>query len=208
MNGEATHLTRELLERYLRGDAEAERALFASQRGALSQRAAQHLKQPGLARVASADDLIDEVFLRALGSGLLTKFQDRGRGSLARTLADVLDKVVVDTWRRHGAAKRGAHLLRGGSDALAAEPEARRQPLLGGGDTPTAQARAAELLCLCRDHLTAREWQVWRRSVVLGRTSSEIARELDSSDAAIRAVLMRARVRLVAAVAEQLAHLR
>ena len=88
--------TREQLAAWLSGDAEAARGLFARHRDELLARAQTHRLMRPLRRHVTPEDVVDEVFLRALSSGLLTRFEDRGKGSLMGALYTVLDRVLAD----------------------------------------------------------------------------------------------------------------
>ena len=198
----STILTKELLALYRRGDTEAERRVFETHRNMLLEEATRHRLMRFLKRFSTPEDVVDEVLLRALSSGLLTdRFQDRGRGSLRKMLSRVLDRVLLDGCRRHGAAKRGegrrdASLdapAEGSDEAGSGLPE----PVLSGEPTPTSNARASELIELCRRHLNDREWSVWSLIEVEGLDPGAAAERLDESPASVRGVLFRARAKLL-----------
>jgi len=188
--------TREQLAAWLAGDAEAARALFARHRDELLTRAQAHRLMRSLRRHVTPEDVVDEVFLRALSSGLLTRFEDRGKGSLMGALYTVLDRVLADAARRHfGTLKRGAGiehvaldeaLLRGHEGTPAASDP-----------TPTSHARTTDLLDLCRTALPPREWEVWRLRQVENLDFAAIAARLELSESAVRGLHFRAKERIV-----------
>lgn len=188
--------TRDQLAAWLAGDAEAERALFGRHRAELLARAQSHRLTRRLRGQVTAEDMVDEVFLRALSSGLLQRFEDRGKGSLMGALYTVLDRTLKDAVRRHlGTDKRGqdvgfvsldeASLRAAGGGLRAPDP------------TPTSRVRANDLLDLCRTALPPREWDVWRRLHVEGQDHATIAAQLSLSEAAVRGLVYRARERIV-----------
>jgi RNA polymerase sigma factor (sigma-70 family) len=188
--------TREQLAAWLAGDAEAARGLFARHRDELLARAQAHRLMRPLRRQVTPEDVVDEVFLRALSSGLFRRFEDRGKGSLMGALYTVLDRVLADQARRHfGTQKRGAGV----------EHVALDEALLGAGDgapasgdpTPTSHARASDLLDICRTALPAREWEVWRLRQVESLDFGDIAGRLHLSESAVRGLHFRAKERIV-----------
>ncbi len=201
---ESAPRTRELLEGYLLGNREAERKLFELHRQRLVERVQQEHWMAGLAKYVTPEDLVGEVFLRALSSGVLQDLDDRGRGSLARLLFKMLDDVAVDTYRRHGTEKRGGGRLPSSYDGGDENtPTGHGQPSMASLDTtPTAKVRAGELLERCRKVLDEREWQVWQLSEVEDCTSIEIADRLSTTDSAVRGVLRRARRKLLMKLAQ------
>jgi RNA polymerase sigma factor (sigma-70 family) len=188
-------LTRELLVRYLAGSYEAERRLFERMRPGLLQRARRHRLPPSL----EPEDAVQEAFWRVLSSGLLSRFEDRGPGSLEAALVSVLDRTVKDMLRRAGARKRSGELVkvpRGRSGfALGIEPEPTGREV-----TPTSNARHSELEELCRRTLGEREWEAWRRVELGGWSAVDAAEELGESAASVRGLLFRARQKLVKAL--------
>ncbi len=189
--------TRLLLAQYLAGDRAAERALFDRHRDDLVSRARRHRLLLALKGALSAEDVVHEVFVRALACDFLTRFEDRGRGSLLAALARILDRVMVDECRRRGALKRGANAA-----CLTLDEEDDGSPSMSvdrasPDPTPTSLARARELLDLCRRHLDRREAEVWQFIEVEGLSPAEAAARLGETPAAVRGVLFRARAKLV-----------
>lgn len=186
-------LTKELLGSFLEGDRDAERRLFALHRDELLQAARGHRLTRVLAPYTSTEDVVDEVFLRALSSDVLRRFEDRGRGSLRRTLFILLDRTLKDACRRHGALKRGSFEKEmaldehGGGEKYEGSP----QP------TPTSQARFQELMAMAQDCLDSREWQVWTLTAVDGLTSRETGRRLDIPASTVRNIGGSARNKLI-----------
>lgn len=203
-----TELTRELLALYVSGDSQAERRLFESHRARLVRQAASDARMRFLRSFTGEEDLVNETLMRALRSGLLgTRFEDRGRGSLRKALYAVLDCVINDECRHHGALKRRANAGAvsfddEGSDATRAGAMATSPA--ANDPSPTSNARAAELLELCREHLEPHEWKVWQMAEVHGLKSPEIAEKLGLSASAVRGLLFRSRMRLVEILGETL----
>ncbi len=198
--------TRTLIEKYLSGDRESERQLFEAHRSELVARVGSSQWMSGLSAHVTPEDLVDEVFLRALSSGFLRHFEDRGRGSLTRALAAILDDVAVDTYRRLGASKRGGRVVARSYDRQDEVQDTRQGTvaLPSREVTPTSNARARELLKLCQELLEPREWEVWRLCELEGLDSPAVAERLNTSDAAVRGVLHRARKRILRALAGEL----
>lgn len=187
-----------LLERYLSGDRESERRLFGRHREVLLTRARSAHWMSGVSRVATPEDLVQETFLRALSAGMLRRFEDRGSGSLARALEKVLGNVVVDVYRRHGTLKRGSHLRTLSLDLSPETDFEDSPPALASADTtPTSSARGRELLDLCRNLLSPRQWEVWCQCEVHHVDAPTVAARLGTTDAAVRGLLLRARRRIL-----------
>jgi RNA polymerase sigma factor (sigma-70 family) len=191
-------LTKELLALYLRGDTSAERRLFERSRSALVERARRHPRMRAAARTCSPEDVVQEVFRRALVSGMLRSFEDRGRGSLDAALTKVLDNTLVDIARREGSLKRG-----GAQPAVALEAQdatrAFRQ-VAGDETTPTNQASSRDLLEWVRTHLEPREFEIWKAVDVEKRSSAEVAQAIGSTSSAVRGVVFRAQRKLITAM--------
>jgi RNA polymerase sigma factor (sigma-70 family) len=205
-NGESETLTRELLERYRAGDFRAERRLFDRFRDLLISRAGSHSLLRLHARQVSPEDVVQEVMWRALSSGLLQRFEDRGQGSLEKALCVILERTIVDTARRLGAQKRGRD-----ADSIELETLDALPPVHSGRGalsrdgrgvfsseaTPTSRARAAELFQECRALLDDNEWDVWRLVELDGLAQVEVAGLLGSTLASVRTTLFRAREKLI-----------
>lgn len=184
-----------LLARYLTGDRAAGERLFSRFRATLLARARAHPLMRPLAGDCSPEDVVHEVFWRALASGLLRDFEDRGHGSLEAALAKVLDNTLVDLARRRSAQKRGGGCAR-------VEPRSDGRDVLervASDDTsPTAKARSAELVTIARAALAPREFEVWQAIELDGADSVELAERLGTSSSAVRGVLRRALAKLMA----------
>ena len=199
-------VTREQVADYLAGDPIASRELFERHREVLLRRTRGHGSMRALRHATAPEDIVDEVFLRALSSGFLERFEDRGRGSLGRALFTILDRTLADACRRYGSLKRQANagtLSLDGEDAGGRIPD-HASRLASEDPTPTSAARAAELIELCERLLDVREWEFWRLAEVEGLDSPDIARRCGVSDSAVRGVLFRARAKLVRALREEL----
>jgi RNA polymerase sigma factor (sigma-70 family) len=191
-------LTKQLLARYLAGDFAAEERLFARFRATLLERARRHPRMRPIARAHEPDDVVNEVFGRALASGMLRQFEDRGHGSLEAALGKVLDNTLVDLARRMNAEKRGGTISR-------VEPGQVRAPtslehVAADDTTPTSRARSRELLELARQQLDAREFEIWSRIELDGATSVELGERLCLSSSAVRGILFRAQRKLLEAL--------
>jgi len=194
--------TRALLERALGGDGQAERRLFESLRRILHDQARRHRLMKLVARTATEDDVVGEVWLRFYSAGSFAAFEDRGPGSLRRFLGIVLDRTMVDMVRRARAHKRtgdGRHVpleeTGPGTDA-----PRERCGLVSKDPTPTSRARESEMAELCRRELDEREGEVWRQVEIEGCSSVEVAARLGLTPAAVRGVLFRARAKLIRAL--------
>jgi DNA-directed RNA polymerase specialized sigma24 family protein len=195
--------TADLLEELDRGDSLAGREMMESYRSRLLVRATQHPWMRAVAKTTTPEDVLQEVFLRALHSGLCSRREGRAPGSMHRALQVVLDRVLADHLRRLGSAKHGA-----GVSMISISPSAEDtgSPLLSrlasSSATPTVSARSAELIRLCQSHLGDGEWEVWRLRVVAGLGFDEIAALVEATSASVRGVMHRARKKLILALAE------
>lgn len=186
-----------LINAYLSGSGEAERALFDRFRSVLEGHARRRLTR-GFTRIQlSAEDAVDEVFVRALASGLLHRFESRGKRSLEHVLVDILDKVLIDQLRRQSAKKRT-----GGMPDVSLSERATHDVDRSPDPTPTSQARASELMRICHATLDEREWNVWRAVVLEGEDAATVAHRIGSTPAAVRAMLHRARKRIIRRLAD------
>ncbi len=191
-------LTKELLALYLRGDGAAEVSLFERFRSALVERARRHPRMRPLQRACTPEDVAQEVFRRALASGLLRTFEDRGRGSLDAALAKVLDNTLVDMARRELSLKRGGAQERVELDARGEDGRARQ--LASDDTTPTGRACSRDLVAWVQGVLDAREFELWRAIEVEGRNAAEVAQAIGATSSAVRGVLFRAQRKLMAAM--------
>ncbi len=170
--------------------------------GLLAQ-AQRHPWARALATKVPAEDVVQEVFTRAIGSGLFEERAGRGEGSLVRALQVVLERVLADQLRRQGAEKWGAATALESLDRIDEETSS---PILlelaSSLMTPTMSARARELVDLCAKHLEDHEWRVWRLRVVASLGFDEIGEDMNCSAASARGVMHRARKKLILALAE------
>lgn len=190
--------TGDLLGRAQTGDHEAEWRLFSDQLDRLRVRVRRHPRFRLLRGRATEDDIVADVFVRALSTGLLDRFDDRGKGSLERLLGAVLDKVTLDALRRAGASKRSASrpVL---SVSLAGEWQSASTPICD-RPSPTSMARTEELIDRARALLDDRGWQVWSAVEIGGLQPLEVARRLGITASAARGLLRRARAKLLEAL--------
>jgi DNA-directed RNA polymerase specialized sigma24 family protein len=155
----------------------------------------------GLEAHTTSEDVVAEVFARALAGGFFERFADRGRGSLERAMTSILERTLADGYRRLGAHRRGLSLaLRAGGAPSRSRHEPDHIPATDA--TPTSSARAAELLDLCRKTLDEEEWEVWRATEILGLDSLAIAGHIGKSASAARSILHRARMKLLRVLAD------
>jgi RNA polymerase sigma factor (sigma-70 family) len=198
--------TRDLLDRYRAGDAAAELALFERLRTQLLAKASAHPRLRTLRRHVSAEDAVHEVSWRALSSGLLTRFEDRGPGSLEAALLTILDRTLVDMGRRHGARKRGGDALVHSLDAskeFSGDSSVARtmaEALPDSATTPSVRARSNELLANCRQILSPREFEAWKLVECLEQDSVDAGRRMGVSDSSVRGLVKRAKAKLVSAL--------
>jgi RNA polymerase sigma factor (sigma-70 family) len=194
-------LTKELLARYLAGDFAAEERLFSRFRTALLERARRHPRLRPLARDCTAEDVVQEVFRRALASGMLRDFEDRGRGSLEAVLTRVLENTLVDFGRRASARKRGGTHERVDALETGLAPGLDRLP--AEDTTPTSRARSNELVELAGRVLEPRELEAWRPVEIEGLDAADVAHRMESTPAAIRGLVYRARAKLMRALSDE-----
>lgn len=193
-------LTRELLARYLAGDLEAERRLFERYRPHLLQRVRAHRNYRALSRRFEPEDMVHEVFLRALSRGTFDTFEDRGQGSLGKLLETILQNTLVDFGRRGSALKRGESSapssLEGTSESEGGWSPRSPEP------TPTSNARHKDLIDFCRLTLNEREWTVWEMHKMRGLTDVEVGEALGETPSTVRSVVSRAKQKLAQALLE------
>jgi len=192
--------TRELVRLYLRGQHGPARRLFEIHRELLLKRVRSHPLARQTRTRASAEDIVSEVFVRALSSGLFDRFEDRGPGSLRNALFTVLERTLVDMLRRAGTVKRGANARPLSLDEVGTTDGTLVDAIPSRDPNPSSLARSHELEELCRSVLEEREWRAWQLVEMEGRSSAEAAERLGSSPAAIRGLLFRARAKLVRAL--------
>jgi RNA polymerase sigma factor (sigma-70 family) len=186
-----------MIAAYLSGCSAAERELFGTYRELLVVRARRHPLMVMLRRRLEPEDVADETLMRALRSNVIGRLEDRGRGSLRKVLERVLDRVLLDLHRGATTAKRGSHALPVGLDGQVEDSLPASDP------TPTSEARAAELVEMCRRELTEREWQAWRLVELEGLESGTAALRIGTTGSAVRGLVLRARAKLIQAMAEQ-----
>jgi RNA polymerase sigma factor (sigma-70 family) len=141
------------------------------------------------------EDLVHDALARALDSGLLEHFEDRGPGSLRNLLLRVLDRTILDALRAERAEKRSTNARGSGGDESEAgaigQHVDRREP------SPTSVARSSEWIGLCRSLLAEHEWRVWSAVELEGCTPSEVARMLGLGESSARGILFRARSKIL-----------
>jgi RNA polymerase sigma factor (sigma-70 family) len=188
------------LEQWRSGDGDAFRVLFERCTLKLQQRIRAHRAWPLVAPHCEVDDLLQEVWLRALAAAKAT-FEYRGHGSLQAFLQPIADGVVTDQARRITAHKRGD----GAVQALATNFDA--PDVAGPGraapETPTGIARKNELTVLARTHLNEIEFRAWELVDMQGLSSLEAARILECTDSSVRGSLKRARAKLATLLDEE-----
>ncbi|MCC7011380.1 MAG: sigma-70 family RNA polymerase sigma factor [Planctomycetes bacterium] len=187
--------TRDLLDRYLAGDAEAERRMFARLHARLIERAKRSRLMRPVAHAHTPEDVVQMVFESVLKRGMLKHFEDRGRGSLAAEFSKALDNTLIDLARSLGAQKRGGPLAR----ARGASPESSDELEHAASDdtTPTNHARANEIPEIARRVLDPREWEIWKAVDLDGIDQRVLAQNLGITWSALRGVLRRAHLKLI-----------
>lgn len=193
-------LTREVLSKYLGGDAGAGESLFSRFRTILLDRARRHSRMHPIQREVTPEDVVQEVFQRALASGLLARFEDRGRGSLEAALMQILERTMVDFARRLGAEKRGGGFARVDPVPVGDSRAAEFDGIASTETSPTGRAREHELVELARRALEPHEFEIWDLVELAGYDSNEVASRLHMTASAVRGVLFRAKAKLVRAI--------
>lgn len=171
--------TRELVERFVEGDPGVEAELIGTIRSAILKYLPRRPLWRRLKRRVTAEDVVDEVWVRLLQGHVLEKFEWRYAGSLANEIRTILDFTLTDMNRRISAEKRG-----GGREPLSLEPE---DPDCGGGHdapakdaTPSVHAWTAEARAFVRERLSEGQREVLE-GWLQGFTATEIARRLEVS---------------------------
>ncbi|HEX5051941.1 MAG TPA: sigma-70 family RNA polymerase sigma factor [Planctomycetota bacterium] len=191
--------TRIPFERWRNGDDEAFAALHTRFTPLLRARIRRHRAWPLLANHFEADDVLQEIWARAVPAAK-SSFCHNGEGSLLAFLSRVADREVIDLARRHRAQKRG----RGGPASLATgfdAPDATR-PGRPAPTTPTGHARLSELRAMARTLLSDREHEAWDLVEIQQYSAEEAAIALQCSASAVRGLLLRARAKLVACLSD------
>jgi len=186
--------TAELLARSRSGDRLAEYQLWSSLRRFLERRAGTHPRMGMLRDKLSADDVVQEVWVRLQSPGALDAFEDRGKGSLRRFLVAFLETTIVDLIRRHHAERRG-----GATDLRSMDAKGNRtlsMQVESDEPTPTSEARVGDYQGRIESILQPRELDVWRLRTEEGLDFLEIGRRLEITEDAARSLHRRARERL------------
>jgi RNA polymerase sigma factor (sigma-70 family) len=186
------------LDRWRSGDESAFAVLHARFAPLLRVRVRRHRVWPMLARRLELDDVVQELWARAMPA-VRTQFRSDGPGSLHAFLGRVCDRLVVDIARRLYAQKRDERAARDlgtGFDVVDGARPGRSAPV-----TPTGHARFAELTSIARASLSEREFEAWRLVELEQFSSDEAAFAMRCSGAAVRGLLLRARTKLVARLA-------
>jgi RNA polymerase sigma factor (sigma-70 family) len=183
--------TRELLDAALAGRSGAERRLWEIFHPLLVERARRHASMRLVSKLATPEDVANEVWVRVLSSRSLQRFEYRGPGSLASYLGAILDRTMVDNQRRLGSEKRARGLA--AAQPSPSDDEMRGLPSFA--PTPSSDVRAVELLELCERCLGRRQWTVFRMSLE-GCSAAEIGDELGIPASSVRRILSEARERI------------
>jgi len=187
--------TRVPFEKWKGGSEEAFAELHVRFTPLLRARIRRHRAWSLLARHFELDDVLQDVWARAVPAAKAT-FKQAGPGSLLAFLGKIADREVIDIARRHRAQKRG----RGGPESLATDFDAPDgvRPGRAGPTTPTSHARVAELKTLARAVLGEREHEAWDLVELRQFTPEEAGLAMRCSDSSVRGLLLRARAKLVA----------
>jgi RNA polymerase sigma factor (sigma-70 family) len=180
-------------ERWKNGDDSAFESLHDRFAPLLRSRIRRHPAWPVLDGRYPIDDLLQDVWARAV-TAARQRFQYVGTGSLLAFLGQILDREVTDQARRHTTKKRGSNRVLSLHDDGAA-----REVLPGHAapDTPTGLARASEILSLARTHLSNREYEAWDLVELQQFSTEEAGLALDCTSAAVRGLLLRGRAKLI-----------
>mgnify|MGYP003394596140 CR=1 FL=1 len=197
MQGNNETITHALLAAYLNGSDIAAARFFDRIKEDLLRRLSQHRLWPSLRGKVQPEDVVQELFLRALSSGLLKKIEDRGRGSAMRILGGILDCVLIDDLRRMGALKRGdRRLIRQLSESTLIEDGLDGLP--NGGTSASERVCAKEIVDVAKQLLTPKDLEVWSLVNVRGEDRDAVARRLGKSASAVARTLRRAKAILAA----------
>jgi len=189
--------TKALLEAWRSGCSDAGERIAASHYPLLVAQAARHPLRRRLSPVPEPAELAQEALCRALSSGLVERFRDRGPGSLRNLLFRVLDRTLLDALRRQRTRKRSANVASLSGDEGDAGCLPARSLVDAREPTPTSSARAREWIEHCRRVLPAREWEIWSLVEVEGHSPQEAAALHGIGGNAARGLLLRARARLI-----------
>lgn len=155
---------------------------------------------PSLRQRCHIEDVVQEVWSKVV-SGTNKSFNSAGPGSFLAFLSAICDHTMVDLVRRSTALKRGQ-----GARELSLESEGEvgtyRKPNLGSEETPTSRARVSELEAIAREELSDREYQVWDLVEMRDYSAPEAGLAMDTSDSAVRGLLLRGRAKLVLRLGE------
>jgi len=148
-------------------------------------------------RTHTPEDVVQDVLARALKADLFARYEDRGPGTLGALLGVVLTHTLEDLARSLGALKHGAGEPPVSLDA-SEDDGAQHERLVAPAPSPSAEVRAKDVLERSRQLLEPHEWDLWRLVEVDGLRPGDIAELTGRSPAAVRGVLFRARVKLMA----------
>ena len=196
--------TGELLARWRLGNRAALEQLTGAHSALLLARARAHPLRNHLQNRPDPADLVNDALVRALASGLLERFEQRGPGSLRNVLFRVLDRTIQDALRAERAGKRAPNGALGSGDEDGAEPAGPAEHAVDHREpSPTSEARSKEWVERCRAILPAREWEVWSRVELEGYAPAEVAAALELGESAARGLLFRARARILGELLER-----
>jgi RNA polymerase sigma factor (sigma-70 family) len=186
--------TSQLLARVRAGDRRADYKLWLELRRHLLVRVQRHPQLAQLRPQYSAEDVVQEVWLRVQRPGALAEFEDRGPGSLRRYLGSFLENTLLDLLRRKSAGRRGGGKQPHSLDQTGARTAAHS---IGGVEaSPTSEARVSEVNARIQRELPEREREVWRLHVDEGHGFRETGEALGLTEDAARSLYFRARHRL------------
>ena len=195
---------RDLIDRARSGDREARDALFGRYRTYLALLARMSLSR-GLRSKFDSSDMVQDVFVKALQG--IGEFRGRTEEELVAWLRQILSNQMADSYRRYvgnqgravGRERSLEALVEDSSTALRALPAAR-------GTSPSRGAQRREVGTMVADALGALKDDD-REVIVLrsleGREWSDVARRMDRSAEAVRALWGRAFQRLGTIVEER-----
>lgn len=187
--------------RWQAGDEHAFALLHARLAPIIRVRVLRHRIWPILEKRFSADDVVQEVWMRVVPK-VGGSFNPSGQGSFLAYVSKTTDNTLIDLSRRSRASKRGD-----GREDQQIIPENEGAVRLRSGvtpdESPTSAARYSELRELSLRHLGARERLAWELTELKGFNAEEAGVAMDCSGSAVRSLVRRARAKLVLALGSQ-----
>ena len=186
--------------RWQAGDESAFELLYQRFAPLLALRVQRNRVWPILRQRCHIDDVVQEVWSK-LVSGSKKSFTPSGPGSFLAFLSSICDHTMVDLVRHSTAVKRGQ-----GATVQSLEEDGMgagyRKPSRATEETPTSRARVSELEAIAKNELSEREFEAWELVEMRDYTAPEAGLAMDTSDSAVRGLLLRGRAKLVMRLGE------